>query len=513
MQAWVTEELQTADFNDVRLQARFRLLLDRMSLKPSLKFTAACRGRAEVKAAYNFVNHSRVTLQSVLAPHRDASLARIREQPVVILAQDTTDNDLTRPHQQVEGSGPLGDDGRFGFFVHPLLALTPEHVPLGVVWVKAWARDAAEPGKTRQQKKKENRAKPIEEKESFKWLEGYRQACLVAAECPATQVICVGDSESDVFELYYEPQINPGERTADWIARACEDRRLGPLQGAQPPVGKLFTQVASAPVRMTVGIEVSRRDAKSHDGQKRKGERSARKAVVSVQAARVRLRQPERPGGRKMADVEVNCVLLREVDPPAGEPAIEWLLLTSLPISTAEQVWAVVSYYCCRWQIEIYFRVLKSGCQVEASQLRTDEAYLAYLGVCLIVAWRVMQLMMLGRECPEMPCDCVLEPEEWQAVYAVVKQQVPPEQPPPLGEMVRLIAGLGGYLGRKGDPPPGPKAMWLGMQRMADLALAWQASHLKPAGPPQGASGEPLPGPQEAPAQPPAPTVQTSGER
>ena len=118
---------------------------------------------------------------------------------------------------------------------------------------------------------------------------------------------------------------------------------------------------------------------------------------------------------------------------------------------------------------------MKSGCKIETSQLDTAEAFRSWLALNLIVAWRVMYLMMLGRECPELPADSMLEEDEWQSVYAVVKGETPPEQAPPLGEMVQLIARLGGYLGRPSDGPPGPKVMWIGMQRMTDLALGWRA--------------------------------------
>lgn len=168
----------------------------------------------------------------------------------------------------------------------------------------------------------------------------------------------------------------------------------------------------------------------------------------------------------------VNAILVREVNAPAGEEPIAWLLLTSLPIDAVVQ--PVIAYYGVRWHIEIYVRVLKSGCKVEESQLETAARFRPYLALCLIVAWRVLYLMMLGRECPELPCDVALDEDEWQAVYAVVKREVPPPSPPPLETMVKLIPTLGGYLGRKGDGEPGPKAMWIGMQRMADLARAWR---------------------------------------
>jgi len=223
-----------------------------------------------------------------------------------------------------------------------------------------------------------------------------------------------------------------------------------------------------------ITVEVSQRVPKSKDKRKRKQPRSARTAVLAIRAVRVKLQAPNR-AGTKLADVEVNVVLVREIEPPEGEEAIEWLLLTSLPIGTMEDVHRIIQYYCCRWNIEIYYRILKSGCKVEESQLEKASRFRPYLALCMIVAWRVMYVMMLGRECPDLPCDVAFDDEEWRAVYAVVKNETPPKEPPSLGEMVVMVAMLGGYMNRKGDGEPGPKAMWVGMQRMTDLALAWRA--------------------------------------
>ena len=192
------------------------------------------------------------------------------------------------------------------------------------------------------------------------------------------------------------------------------------------------------------------------------------------------LRGPDRPGG-KLPDLEVNAVLVTERDPPPGAEPVEWLLLTDLPIDTVADVLRVIDYYVCRWQIEIYNRVLKSGCKVEGSQLETAERFEPYLALCMIVAWRVMHVMMLGRDCPDLPCDIALDEDEWQAVYATVTRQPPPPKPPTMQTMVRLIGSLGGWLGRKCDGEPGPKAMWVGMQRMTDLASGWRARAERPA--------------------------------
>jgi hypothetical protein len=474
MPSWIEEELRTANLGDKRLNARFKLLMDRMSHKPSLKFPAACRGRAEVEAAYRFVDSPRVTVARLLAPHRQATIGRIAQHRVVILAQDTTENDLSRRRERMAGAGPLNDPTRLGLLVHPLFAVTPERLPLGLVDVVIWARDPAAVARPAQEKDAGRHKKPIEEKESFCWLRGYRQACAVAQDCPETKIICISDSDGDIFECYFEAEVAQTGRKADWIVRASDDRALLPTAEGEAPVGKLFAQVASRPVLTKLELEASYRAAKSHDGRKRKKERRARTATVSVQAAHVKLKQPRRRDGKELVDVEVNAILVREENPPQGEEPIEWLLLTGLPIQDLPQVLAVVEYYCCRWQIEVYFRILKSGCKVEASQLETAHGYEAYLMLCLIVAWRVMYLLMLGRVCPELPCDSVLETDEWRAVYAVMNER-PPLSPPQLGAMVRLVAKLGGYLGRKCDGPPGPQAMWVGMQRMTDLALGWRA--------------------------------------
>jgi hypothetical protein len=446
-----------------------------MSQKPSLKFPAACRGGAEVQGAYRFVHNEHVTFPVILESHHYASIERIRAETVVLIPQDTTELDVTRAHEIMVGSGPLNDSSRVGFYLHASLAVTPDHLPLGVVDAKIWARDFDEFEKDADQKRAERRAKSIEEKESIRWVEGYRAACQVAQEASGTHIISLADSEADIYELILEGQAVEAAPKASFIIRACQNRALAPAGSTSPASQKLLReQVASTPVLAQLTLEIRERDPKSKDGRKRKQPREARTAVVVVRAARVKLRGPSRPGG-KLANVEVNAVLVTEPNPPPDAEPIEWLLLTDLPIDTTDAALRVIEYYTCRWQIEIFFRVLKSGCKVEESQLQKAEYFEPYVALNLIVGWRIMYVMMLGRECPDVPCDVAFEDDEWQAVYATVKKQPPPSQPPPMKEMVGLVASLGGWLGRKCDGDPGPKAMWVGMQRMTDLALGWRA--------------------------------------
>src|SRR5262245_37278266 len=161
MQAWVIDETRTTDFDDERLDRRYALLLDRLSDKPSLSLPAACRGEAEAAAAYRFLGNDRVSAARVLRPHQDATRERIRHEPVVLIAQDTTELDLTRPPERV--GGPLNDESRRGLFAHVLLAMTPARLPLGVVGATIWSRDAEAFDQSQADKRRQRRARPIEE--------------------------------------------------------------------------------------------------------------------------------------------------------------------------------------------------------------------------------------------------------------------------------------------------------------------------------------------------------------
>jgi hypothetical protein len=474
MQAWITDELAGVELGDARLDARYGRLLDQLSSKPSVSIPAACGGGADMHAAYRFFDNPKATPAKLLAPHRAATVRRCAAHPVVLVPQDTTALELTRPQERV--GGPLGDEQHWGLHVHPALAVTPDQVPLGIVHATLWARDPNDFPKRTQA-----RHKPIAAKESHRWLLGYEAACALHRDC-GSQVVALSDSEGDIYECFAAWADRTAGPRADFLVRACQDRALMPTDAdavraaAAGTTAKLWAAVVAMPVRAQRVIQVSKRPALTGDGSKRRQARAARAATVTVQATTVTVQAPWRSGGRKLPAVTVNVVLVREVDPPPDEPPVEWLLVTSLPVATRADVEKVVDYYGCRWLIEVYFHVLKSGCKVEELQLETTERLLRCLTLYLIVAWRVLYLVRLGRACPEVSCAGLLLPEEWQSVWRVVKQEEPPPQPPPLGQMVELIARLGGYVPRPKEPP-GAKTMWIGLQRTRDFALMWSLLH------------------------------------
>ena len=473
---WVVEEMKDVNLEDKRLNDRLSEVLAQLGGHPTASIPAACGGHAEMTAAYRLFANEKVRFDNVLAPHIEATRRRMREQSVVILAQDTTEVDLTRPEQAVTGAGPLDKGTRRGAFLHPLVGFTPDGTPLGTVHATVWTREdkPATPKEERETKRKHT---PIEEKESQRWIDTLRHANEEAQRAPDTRFICVADSEADIYELLVEAQSESSD--CEWIVRACQNRALRPdnsTNRSEPDNGSslLREQVLKSNVLFTQTINVRGRKSKvSCETRGRKQPRQSRTAEVEVRAARVALRPPWRHD-RKLPEVTLNVVLVREIDPPTDDTPVEWILLTSLPIDTVEQVRAVIQYYCVRWMIEVLFRTLKSGCRVEDRLFEHIDRFLPCLAVYLIVTWRTLYVCRLGREFPDISCEAVFEPVEWKSVYNIVHREPPPTEPPTLSEMVRMVAQLGGYINRPRDDHPGPQTVWLGLQRTHDIALCWQ---------------------------------------
>jgi Transposase Tn5 dimerisation domain/Transposase DNA-binding len=489
---WVVEEMKGISLPDKRLNARARAVLDQLASRPTLSIPSACGGNAETTAAYRFFENERVTFSDVLQPHIDATLCRIEAQKLVIVAQDTTEIDLTRPNTQVVGTGPMDASSRRGLFLHLLHAFTPDGTALGTLHATPWTREEGAPSTSKLPSHKRV-AIPIEQKESYRWVTTLEHTQHVAAQLPETQLVCVADSEADIYELLVAGMAEP--RHADWIVRACHDRTLpaearsggesGETCDSDTKAQTLRERLLATPLQFTKTIPIRGREQKYNcEKRGRRQSRRSRTAEVEVRSLQVTLQSPQRPGGR-LPDVTVNVVLVHEPNPPEGEPAVEWILLTSLPIETLDQVRKVIETYCVRWTIEVFFRTLKSGCRVEARRFEDVDHFLPCLAIYLIVTWRTLYVCRLGRELPNISCEAVFSAAEWQSVYQFVKRETPPKKPPTLKEMVRLVAQLGGYVNRKRDDEPGAQTVWLGLQRLHDIALCWAVF-----GP--GATGAPL---------------------
>jgi len=448
MSQWIETELAENQMHDRRHAKRLAHLLERLSEQTVSSIPRACHGWAETIAAYRFLDNARVGLKEILSGHQQATLERLQAQEVVLLVQDTTflNYGTLRPKT---GVGTVKDRTREEYLLHLTVAFTPERVNLGVLGLRMWQRPDEPVAQERARK-------PIEEKESYRWLESYQLACEVQQRCSTTLVVNIADREGDIQECFLEAMSREAADRAEFIIRAKCNRRLttGHDQGylwpemqRTPPLGHLTVKVT------------------------RQRERAPRQATLTVATRRVSFTGARRRGGR-LPPVEVTVLYAQERRPPKGEKPIEWLLLTSLPVEDFSSACTVVQWYGDRWEIEVFFRVLKQGCRIEQLRLQTKPRLVNALAVYLIVAWRIHTITMLSRAYPAVGCEVVFEPQEWQTIYMMHSRRRPPQESPPLREIVRCLARLGGFLARTGDGEPGVQTLWQGYQRLYDFLYA-----------------------------------------
>lgn len=446
--SWAENELGRARLGDVRRTRRLIQIAEQRLQRPAASLPESCGSWAATKALYRLMDNKALTPTAVLDSHREATLKRVCGRAVVLCPQDTTYVDYSH-HPHTVGLGVMQDMDHQGVLVHTTLAITPDRVPLGLVDQQVWTRDAETFGKRHQR-----RDKPTDEKESQKWLNSLRVVADWRMSCPETRWVSVADREADLYDFLWEAQ----RLKVDVVVRAARDRRVA------HPESRLWAYVENRPPQGTLTVKVPRQS-----------DRAARAAQLSVRWAQVNLRPPHHRYAEHLPNVMVWAILVREEQPSADVDAIAWLLLTTVPTQTLEEACERVEWYAARWLIEVYHKVLKSGCRIEDRQFEHVDRLKRYLALDSVVAWQVLYLTMLGREMPNLPCTAVLETDEWQALYCFIhKVSAPPLSPPSLRDATRWIAQLGGFLARTRDGQPGSMVIWRGLQRLHDIVSTWQ---------------------------------------
>ena len=458
---WIESEFATLDLGDKRRDRRAKIIVEQLSSMAE-STPDACQDHAALAAAYRFADNSEVDPQAILDAHRKAAICRAAQCHTVILVQDTTIIDLTKPKRQVKGAGPLESNDKFGFFLHPLYAIDGQGVPLGIVDHVIWTRKPIQDDLSRAERAALRRQACYEEKESCRWLEMFQSGEQIARANPQTHFIHVADSESDIHEMFME--IDDQAANHDFILRGCQNRALVAAQG-QPSTIDEALQRCTICSECTVQIS-ERTSLIAGEIRPRRKSREARIARIGIRAVEVNLRGPSRPGGR-MRDVKVHVVEAIELDPPSGEDPIRWVLFTSLPIDEISQIQWVIEQYGLRWGIELYFKTLKSGLGIEKLKYETIDRYLTVSSLMLVVAWRVEQIKIAARVDGDASCEKYFEAAEWKAAYMVSKKtRVLPENPPTIAAFTILLAKLGGYLQKKGQGPPGSTTIWRGLRKL-----------------------------------------------
>jgi hypothetical protein len=385
----------------------------------------------------------------ILTPHVESTIERIKQHPVVLAPQDTTTLTYTLP--ATEGLGPIGvkTDPSVGMLLHDTLAFTPEGTPLGIVDAQCWTRDPDDRGK-----RERRHDTPIEEKESFKWLRSFRRLAEIKKLCPDTQIVSMGDREADIFELLMEASKDPAGPKLLVRANRCSNRKAKQDQSEPEDYEYLWKFMESQPCVGTIKLHIPKRENEK-----------ARDAVVEVRFSAVTIAAPQK---KDYSPVE-NFWAVHLVEANCSDPStrIDWMLLTTVEVSSFKDAVRISEWYSGRWGIEIYHRTLKSGCRILDRQLGSAHGLQACLGVDMVVAWRIYHLTMLGREVPNHPCTIFFEDIEWKALYCFAyKTPIAPTQPPTLVDAIRLVGKVGGHLGRVSDGMPGTECIWRGIQRL-----------------------------------------------
>ncbi len=410
---WAEQEFGGAPLGDRRLGRRLVDSAEQIMKSPGRAFAGAVKGdKAMIKGYYRFIeapDTSAVTMENILLPHRRSTIRRMKGQNVALCVRDGCDLNYNNL-EQCEGLGTLSKNQTGakskGLKLHSTFSVSGDGIPLGILNVQCSAPEPVP---------KDGRRRadiPIEEKQTFSWIEGYRDCVEVARTIPDTWVVCVMDREADIFELFDEQRQQP---EADLLIRAKHNR--GIVNG-----GKLFDAVKSAPVRQRLTFPVPRQSARPKKSkQKARPKRDERVAHVAVRYKEIELRPPENHVGKP--PVKVSIVHIFEEHPPSGAVPVEWFLLTTIKVDSPEMAQLCVKWYRLRWRIEDFHRVLKSGCKVEGMAHKTAERLRRAIAINMVIAWRIMVMTLLGRETPDLPMEIAFSDAEVKVLQAFAQKK------------------------------------------------------------------------------------------
>ena len=410
---WASQEFGGAVLGDERLSERLVDSARMQAAQPGQAFSAVAKGDwPATKGYYRFIDQSAdslTTVAAILAPHRARTVQRMKAHSTVLCIQDGTDlnySGLT----QCEGLGSIGTNqtgaSSAGLHLHSTLVVTTEGLPLGLLDAQCHA-----PMSRPQTDQRASADIPIEEKKTFNWIQSLRDCVALAAQIPDTQMVCVMDREADFFELFDEQRKKP---RVELLVRAKHDRKTDAEL-------TLFDAVRQSPLKSQILLPVKRQSARAkRSKQKAREQVKPRTAQVELRYQTITLRPPA--GHDDKLPVTLRVVHVCESSPPAHTKPVEWFLLTTCKLDTVEDALACVRWYCLRWRIEDWHRVLKSGCAIEALAHKTRTRLERAIAIRLVIGWRIVHMTLLGRTCPTLPADVLFSDVEIEVLEAYAKK-------------------------------------------------------------------------------------------
>jgi hypothetical protein len=439
------EEYGKAELGDERLSKRLARLLEQLAGDPTASISAACKDPYQAKAAYRFVANDEVTTEAITKTTRDVTVANINaaKPEVLLIPQDTSSINYTNL-KATDGLGNIGNSKTaFGIEVHTAIAISDAGEIFGLLAQKLWTRPPEFFGLSGMFSAK----LPIEDKESYKWIETLENASASFPE--GTKAVHVCDREGDIYELFCKAE----KDGIQYLVRRCHNRNIAEEDGMK----KLDELVGTLPEAGRITIRIPR---DSHTN------RVARNAEVEIKFGKCRIAKPSNliSTNELPKSVEVCFVSAFEIDPPPGQEKILWQLITNVPTENFEDAVARVQWYTQRWKIEMFHRTLKSGCKVEELQSESADKLMKLIAIYSIIALQIMLISYIARTRPDESCEICLTEAEWKILCRVANRTKKiPEKAPTIYEAVVMIAKLGGFLARKSDGFPGVTVIWRGL--------------------------------------------------
>ena len=455
--SWIDAELSGCALGDKRLCDRLRRLMHQLEGAMGAPLPLACQDWANTKAAYRFLSSERFGEDAILAGHFQATASRFAATTgPVLVVQDTTEFSFrwAKP-------GTIGAIGRMstgrdrngnprahtqcGLLMHASLVVTTEGLPLGLAAVQFWTRKAFKGTNALKRHVNPTRV-PIEEKESVRWLSSLAQSSALLGD--PGRCVHVGDRENDIYEFFCAAR----EAGTHFLVRTCVDRLAG---DGRRTVARVMARV---PVAGQHRIEVTAEDG------------GVAEAVLNLRYGRVRVLPPVGKQKRYPA-LDLTVIHAREARKPRGRDRIDWKLVTDLAVTSPEEAVEKLQWYARRWKVELFHKILKSGCRVEAARLRTAERLAKLIAVFCILSWRIFWTTMINRIAPDASPRSALTEAEIIVIDRAVRDRptIPGEKT--LSHYLMKVACLGGYLARARDRPPGNTVMWRGWSRLMDMVL------------------------------------------
>ena len=457
---WIKNEFKDVNINDKRLKKRLISLSERFAEAPEDSINKCCNGWSETKAAYRFFQNDSVSVKEITESHAKASVKRASEYDRVLVIQDTTYMSY-KHHPKTKGLCVISKDRNGkdinGIIMHTAMTVSTEGLPLGVIDQQIYSRPELTEEEKETKRKTNNADIPYEEKESYRWGKSSLVTKRMFSE-QKVQIVMMGDREIDSYDFLELSETNK----IDYLIRGKNRRKIKDLNGKDVDLYEYFD---SESVKGILNVEIlPKQNTKS------------RTAICEIKYSKIVIEKPTRNKTEQKSSIELYAIYVNEKDTPENIEPIKWLLLTNLPVRTEAEAREKIDWYCLRWRIEIFFKILKSGLKVEDCRLSQMERLKRYLTIMSIIAWRIQWLTYLARTVPNAVCTYFLKEYEWKLLFKKIHKSKSdfPEKPPSIKECVSWIAQLGGFLNRKNDGDPGVTHIWRGLHKFADMVEGFE---------------------------------------